>query len=97
MRACSHPNSRNGGHKISSRLGAAISTAREARGANFFAANPTAKCPINIAFEYTRAKHRLFPILVRGVQRARRPHRSCFGQSLDATAVNLEFVRANPR
>src|SRR5262245_8755354 len=51
MRTCSQPKRRNIGQSRSRKTGAAISTAREVRGANFFAAKPTAKCPINIRSE----------------------------------------------
>src|ERR1700729_2562369 len=40
---CSHPASRKKGHNTSRKIGAVIKTARFVRGANFLAANPTAK------------------------------------------------------
>src|SRR5215831_15263997 len=56
MRTCSHPTKRNGGHRMSRKSGAAISGARDARGANFLAANPTAKWPMNMQGIYVRKR-----------------------------------------
>src|SRR5215467_15724831 len=51
MRTCSQPRSRNIGQSRSRKIGAAMSAAREARGANFFVAKPTAKWPMNMGSE----------------------------------------------
>src|SRR5215469_4527924 len=51
MRTCSQPRSRNTGQSRSRNKGAASSVAREVRGANFLAAKPTAKWPMNMKSE----------------------------------------------
>lgn len=48
IRTRSQPNSRNQGHNKSERKGAPGNNASDVRGAYFLAANPTAKCPMNI-------------------------------------------------
>src|SRR5579871_2275856 len=49
MRTCSQPSRRKKGQRMSLRSGAAMSHASEVRGANFLAANPTAKWPMNMS------------------------------------------------
>src|SRR5215467_11718248 len=51
MRTCSQSKSRKKGQRTSRKIGAAMSAAREVRGANFFAARPTAKWPMNMRSE----------------------------------------------
>src|SRR5260370_6757074 len=48
IRTRSQPNSKNQGHNKSESKGAASNNASDVRGAYFLAANPTAKCPMNM-------------------------------------------------
>jgi hypothetical protein len=48
MRTCSQPSRRKTGQSTPDNQGAASSTAKDERGANFFEAKPTAKRPMNM-------------------------------------------------
>src|ERR1700676_1093587 len=92
IRACSQPSNRNTDHNMSRSTGAAIRAAKEVRGANFLAAKPTAKWPINMLRpQESSPMLRLGPRIFR-----RRAPAGDLRPELAEVMVGVEIAQAHP-